>query len=84
MWAKLGVAGPDYGDIAGRKTNEVVAEYTASGEAIPYCRTGQGTPFRSEPRRTGHGAVSAIEAGHVCAKCVDLVPRATLCAITDA
>ncbi len=62
----------------------VVAEYTASGEAIPYCRTGQGTPFRSEPRRTGHGAVSAIEAGHVCAKCVDRVPRATLCAITDA
>lgn len=28
LWAKLGVAGPDYGDIAGRKTNEVVAEYT--------------------------------------------------------
>ncbi len=62
----------------------VVAEYTASGEAIPYCRTGQDTPFRSEPRRTGHGAVSAIEAGHVCAKCVGRVPRATLCAITDA
>ncbi len=62
----------------------IVAEYNASGEAIPHCRTGQGTPFRSEPRRTGHGAVSAIEAGRVCTKCVARVPRATRCAIADA